>query len=250
MGAFPATRAEWGEDSADALTWFLSPHRTDFIYRTGIFEETPDVERPSAGFLMPIGKPVRLYCHVGITRSSYYAEAKLYARATYHSGCVPKLGYFGFIPWENEEITVEDIRLYPNQPSPVTPAGCPVSNKVHVLSAWAGEYETTTQDHGTLLSPLDIDIDSTVSILGASLDCICNETDAQIEIPPHTWEPTTGTVDSDDGTFHGCVIKFGVGASKDGSEDKFVEFTGSIGIPDADDLLIYSGKAPPGKICK
>lgn len=104
-------KAEWGNNSIapDALSWYLSPHRDDFTFRSELFGSFPKIQRDEK-IKAEIGKVYNMKCIININSASYYINGKLYASATYKKGTVPSKGYFGFAVYRTENINVSNIK--------------------------------------------------------------------------------------------------------------------------------------------
>lgn len=120
---FSFNRQEWNEEreNCDALSWYLSPHRDEFTFRTKLFTDFPNVERLAAPFKPAVGEKVRVTCEVLETSATYFVNGKPYATTSFDPGDVPTQGYFGFAPYATENITVSDIKVgeIPVLPNPV-----------------------------------------------------------------------------------------------------------------------------------
>ena len=113
LPCFSANRVEWGEGECDALSWYLSPHRHDFTFRTNLFEGFPEVKRFQKGKKAALNRDYQMTCTIRETNATYWIDGKRYARATYAAGTVPREGYLGFAIFEPEDITVWDIQVAP-----------------------------------------------------------------------------------------------------------------------------------------
>lgn len=104
-------KSEWGNKNIppDALSWYLSPHRDDFTFRTGLFNTFPKVERGEK-IETEIGKVYTMRCIINKNSASYSINGKTYATATYKEGAVPLKGYFGFAVYQRENINVLNIK--------------------------------------------------------------------------------------------------------------------------------------------
>ncbi len=120
LPCFSLTRAEWGNPACDALSWYLSPHRSDFTFRTKLFGQFPTVKLAGPAFQPIVGQKFTMVCEIHATHATYsiraasvpyYANLSPYATATYADGDVPKSGYFGFAKYSDENITVENITV-------------------------------------------------------------------------------------------------------------------------------------------
>lgn len=96
IGCFSHTRSPWGAADADALTWFLSPYRSDLTFRTKFYHGFPTVERHEPEFRITVHKPVQVHCRLAATSATYFVNGKKYATAKFSMEDVPQRGYFGF----------------------------------------------------------------------------------------------------------------------------------------------------------
>ncbi len=115
LPCFSKTKAQWGYSDCDALSWYLSPHRDDFTFRTKLFGEFPKVERHQPRLKAVVGKKYRIICEIMEKSATYNIDGDKYASATYNSGTVPTAGYFGFAVYRTEDIKIENIDITPLQ---------------------------------------------------------------------------------------------------------------------------------------
>ncbi|MEM9163685.1 MAG: hypothetical protein AAGC54_11540, partial [Cyanobacteria bacterium P01_F01_bin.4] len=120
LPCFSFTRAEWASPDCDALSWYLSPHRDDFTFRTKLFRSTPTVQRLSPPWRPTVGTKFRVECEITETTATYSINEIGYATATYQPGEVPSQGYFGFARYGEANITVENVNIRSNTMSPAT----------------------------------------------------------------------------------------------------------------------------------
>jgi hypothetical protein len=109
LPCFSLTRAEWDSPECDALSWYVSPHRDDFTFRTKLFRDFPSVQRLSPPWRPIVGTKFQMKCVVSSTLATYSINGKDYATATYEEGQIPGQGYFGFANYGVENITVENV---------------------------------------------------------------------------------------------------------------------------------------------
>ncbi|WP_423226810.1 cadmium-containing carbonic anhydrase [Candidatus Amarolinea aalborgensis] len=109
LPCFSFTKAEWESPQCDALSWYASPHRNDFTFRTKLFRDFPSVQRISPAWCPAVGAKFHVQCIITTTSATYYIAGKEYATATYRYGDVPERGYFGFATYGGENITVENV---------------------------------------------------------------------------------------------------------------------------------------------
>lgn len=109
LPCFSFTKAEWDSPQCDALSWYASPHRSDFTFRTKLFREFPLVQRISPAWCPAVGAKFHVDCIITTTSASYSIDGKEYAAAAYNFGDVPERGYFGFAAYSAENITVENV---------------------------------------------------------------------------------------------------------------------------------------------
>jgi|TARA_B110000259_G_scaffold135742_1_gene152871 hypothetical protein len=104
-------KSEWGNKNIapDALSWYLSPHRDDFTFRTGLFNAFPKIQRGEK-IKTEIGKVYTMKCIIKKNSASYSIDGKTYATATYKEGTIPLKGYFGFAVYQRENINVLNIK--------------------------------------------------------------------------------------------------------------------------------------------
>lgn len=106
---FSKTKAEWGSGNCDALSWFFSPHRHDFTFRTKLFEEFPSIERHIPGFNAEVGRRYEMKCEINDNTATYWIDGNKYATATYASGTIASSGYIGFAAYGVLNIVVDNI---------------------------------------------------------------------------------------------------------------------------------------------
>ncbi len=106
---FSFTKAQWGSPECDALSWYASPHRDDFTFRTNLFGKFPTVKRLSPSWRPTVGEKFRMSCEITTTSATYSINGIDYATATYNEGDVPNRGYFGFAKYGDVNITVENV---------------------------------------------------------------------------------------------------------------------------------------------
>ncbi|MEZ4776717.1 MAG: hypothetical protein R3D00_26310 [Bacteroidia bacterium] len=111
LPCFSFSRAEWDRKECDALSWYVSPHRDDFTFRTNLFRNFPQVNRLSAGFKPTVGTKFKVSCSINQTSATYSINGQPYATATYSDTDVPLQGYFGFAKYQTENITVENVTV-------------------------------------------------------------------------------------------------------------------------------------------
>lgn len=114
--AFSFTKQEWGKDECDALTWYASPNRADFTFRTGLFGGFPSVTRAQKSgrtweFKPNVGEKFTMKCHITSTSAKYWINGEEYASSTYLEGTVPSQGYFGFATYGKENIDIENLTV-------------------------------------------------------------------------------------------------------------------------------------------
>ncbi|SHI48936.1 hypothetical protein [Aquimarina spongiae] len=110
LPCFSFTRSEWDSASCDALSWYASPHRDDFTFRTDLFRDFPKVDRLSPPFKPAVGAKFSVSCSIDSTSATYSINGKPYAKATYSNDTIPIQGYFGFAKYQTENITVENVK--------------------------------------------------------------------------------------------------------------------------------------------
>lgn len=113
LPCFSQTRAQWASPDCDALSWYLSPHRHDFTFRTKLFREFPSIERFSPGLNAEVGRTYKMRCEIGNSSATYWIDDKKYATANYSPGAVPGIGYIGFAVYGVANIAVRDITITP-----------------------------------------------------------------------------------------------------------------------------------------
>lgn len=111
LPCFSFTRAEWNSPSCDALSWYASPHRDDFTFRTNLFRDFPKVKRIAPPFKPTVGTKFTVSCKISSTSATYSINGKPYAQATYNDGDIPISGYFGFAKYQTEDITVQNVKV-------------------------------------------------------------------------------------------------------------------------------------------
>ncbi len=109
LPCFSLTKAEWDSPECDALSWYVSPHRDDFTFRTKLFRDFPSVKRLSPPWRPTVGTKFQMKCKVTSTSATYSIDGIDYATATYEEGQIPAQGYFGFAKYGVENITVEEV---------------------------------------------------------------------------------------------------------------------------------------------
>ncbi len=94
---FSAKRKEWSGiySSPIALSWYLSPNRADFTFRSNIFGGFPSVQRHAAEIIMEVGKFYHLTCQIFSDHAEYSVDGVRYASCKLKSTDVPIEGYFG-----------------------------------------------------------------------------------------------------------------------------------------------------------
>jgi len=110
LPCFSKNKVQWGGSNPDALSWYLSPHRDDFTFRTNLFGTFPKVTR-GAKIKAVVGQEYNIKCTIGETSASYYVNGQLYATATYSAGTIPGDGNFGFAVYNPENISVRNISI-------------------------------------------------------------------------------------------------------------------------------------------
>ncbi|MBV6626864.1 MAG: hypothetical protein KI793_28655 [Rivularia sp. (in: Bacteria)] len=106
---FSQTKAEWGSENCDALSWFFSPHRHDFTFRTKLFKEFPTVERHIPGFNAEVGKRYQMKCEISNNTATYWIDGHKYATASYAPGTIPTSGYIGFAVYGMLDVVIDSI---------------------------------------------------------------------------------------------------------------------------------------------
>lgn len=112
LPCFSFNKAEWGvtNPAPDALSWYLSPHRCDFTFRTNLFEDFPLEERHCRGFNLDVGRTYHVRCEIHPTRATYFVNNAPYATARFQTRHIPQKGYFGFAVYEgNYKIAIRNI---------------------------------------------------------------------------------------------------------------------------------------------
>jgi hypothetical protein len=109
IACYSKTKAPWAQPNVDALTWYMSPHRDDFTFRTQMFATFPNVVRHMAGIKAEVGKSYKMRCVVEALTATYYINDQKYATATYPAGTIPTEGYFGFIAYAQDHITIQNM---------------------------------------------------------------------------------------------------------------------------------------------
>ncbi len=144
LPCFSFTKAQWASPECDALSWFASPNRDDFTFRTQLFRNFPATQRLSPPFRPTVGTKFTVECKITATSATYSINGKDYATATYKEGDVPLRGYFGFATYNPMNITVENVHVGAQQTTP------PMSNsdKRMLVNALTNMLELL----GTLLS--------------------------------------------------------------------------------------------------
>jgi hypothetical protein len=111
LPCFSFTKAEWASESCDALSWYASPHRDDFTFRTELFRTFPKVKRLSPAFKPTVGVKFKMSCKITPNSATYSINGKPYATATYDNDTIPIQGYFGFAKYKTDNITVENVKV-------------------------------------------------------------------------------------------------------------------------------------------
>lgn len=111
LPCFSLTKAEWDSPECDALSWYASPHRDDFTFRTKLFRDFPIVERRSPPWRPTVGTKFQMKCRIFSTSATYFINGIEYATATYEEGQIPVKGYFGFANYGVANITVENVEI-------------------------------------------------------------------------------------------------------------------------------------------
>ena len=117
LPCFSFTRAEWDSQECDALSWYASPHRDDFTFRTNLFRDFPPVERLGTPFKPKVGETFKVSCIISADTATYAINGKNYAIANYADGVVPSQGYFGFAVYKAELITVSNVSVMASRSS-------------------------------------------------------------------------------------------------------------------------------------
>jgi hypothetical protein len=111
LPCFSKTRAEWPSQDCDALSWYISPHRHDFTFRTQLFRAFPTVSREGSGFNVEVGRPYKMKCQIRKDTATYWIDDQRYATATYAPGTVPSTGQIGFAVFGPAQISVKDVAV-------------------------------------------------------------------------------------------------------------------------------------------
>ena len=90
IGLFAKEKAEWSTDySTETLSWFLSPHRDDFTFRTYLFGEFPEIIRSESWVKMEIDVFYKIKVEIRETCALLFVNEKLYASTVYSEDEVP-----------------------------------------------------------------------------------------------------------------------------------------------------------------
>ena len=107
---FSYNQKQWGKGVCDALSWYMSPHRHDFTFRTGLFDGFPEEER-TPGFNVQVGQKYHMMCRIEETGAEYHIDGEFYAKTNYSKGTVPITGYFGIAVYSPVDILVENVSV-------------------------------------------------------------------------------------------------------------------------------------------
>lgn len=87
------------------------------------------------------------------------------------------------------------------------------------LSAWLGVYRTDTKWWGDYFSPLEVQLDGTVTLCGVPMRYWYDARTATLTIPKQPWNAPNK--DKSNGVFCGCTITFSVSNTHDGAHGTF-----------------------------
>jgi hypothetical protein len=121
---FSLNKADWNSGKSDALSWYASPQRDDFTFRTGMFKNFPEVQRFASPFKPTVGQRFSMTCEITTTQATYWLNGQKYATATYTNGTVPISGFFGFATYAQvEDISLNAITIFSEASyPPITPS--------------------------------------------------------------------------------------------------------------------------------
>ena len=89
----------------------MSPHRSDFTFRTQLFRNFPNVVRHRPGLKAVVDQKYAVKCQIREDTATYFIGDERYATATYPPGTVPSSGYVGFAVYMLEDIQVENLSV-------------------------------------------------------------------------------------------------------------------------------------------
>jgi len=92
------------------LTFYASPTRNDFGFRTGVFEGFPEVIE-SNQFALNSEEWYHFDANISSDEASYDINGKLFQKVTLIPGDVQSQGYFGFISY-NTPYKFKNLTIY------------------------------------------------------------------------------------------------------------------------------------------
>eukprot|EP01094_Clydonella_sp_ATCC50884_P006892 TRINITY_DN1607_c0_g1_i1.p1 TRINITY_DN1607_c0_g1~~TRINITY_DN1607_c0_g1_i1.p1 ORF type:complete len:175 (+),score=33.49 TRINITY_DN1607_c0_g1_i1:227-751(+) len=110
---FSLSLAAFRSAEADALTWHLSPHRSDFTFRTRVFLNFPSSIRLAEPVRAIVGEWYTVRCEISEESAVMFLDGVPYASCELSAADgVPSSGYFGFIQVRSSAtMDIADIQI-------------------------------------------------------------------------------------------------------------------------------------------
>ena len=112
LAMFSEEKRAWcGQSSPIALSWYMSPSRSDYDFRTKIFEAFPESKRHAGPILMEVDRFYHVSCQIYSDKAEFSIDGVKYASCSLKPGDVPSEGHFGMGKYIDNYSIFKDLKV-------------------------------------------------------------------------------------------------------------------------------------------